>query len=87
MAFRILTPEQRQAEEAELQQKLKLEREQRSTMLDELLALEDGLTDYEVDFVEDMSRRRDGAGVDNLNTWLTSKQVALLERIHSERCE
>ncbi len=55
MAFKILTPEERQNQQEEFERKRTEAREQRSNMLDDLIALESGLTHYEVGFVKDMS--------------------------------
>jgi hypothetical protein len=85
-AFKLLTPEERQAQQEEFEQERRDDRDQRSKMLDELLAIESGLTNYALQFVEDMSQHRDTHGVEHWNDYLTSTQVTLLERIHSDRC-
>lgn len=50
-------------------------------MLDELLALESGLTDWEVDFIESVNRQRDG----RLLWSPTAQQAAKVVAIWDER--
>lgn len=47
-------------------------------MLDELLDLEDGLTAWEVEFLESLNRQR--------GREFTEKQVSKLEAIYREKC-
>lgn len=55
-----------------------------NAQLDALLELEDGLSEWEVGFVEDMANRRkaDPNWVDRL----TQKQIDCIERIYEKRC-
>ena len=54
-------------------------------MLDELLAVESGLTDWEVGFIESLDKRRESAFGGLL--WApSSQQAAKVEGIWGERC-
>ena len=47
-------------------------------LLDDLLEKESGLTYWEIDFLESLERLRD--------SWISDKQLAVLERLHERLC-
>lgn len=59
-----------------------MQRPDYSGMLDEILTLDEGLTDWEIEFVEDMAIARKRYG---RNWRLSGPQTAVMDRIYSDR--
>jgi hypothetical protein len=55
--------------------------------LDELLRLEEGLTDWELKFVESMAHQRDAMLKDPLPAAPTVRQALLIDKIWEARCQ
>jgi predicted RNA-binding protein with EMAP domain len=67
-------------------EKQKNDRHQLLEKMNDLVDLESGFTDWEVNFVEDMANRRKNFGDITFFESLTQKQKDLINKIHDEKC-
>jgi hypothetical protein len=54
-------------------------------ILDDCLDIEEGLSDWEVDFLESLANQRKENGAITKNNWLSDKQEKKLIMIHSAK--